>query len=153
MGKHPSWCGGTCPLSANCLWANITTWRNFDEGLDTQAVPHLANHPLPDQRCSCTMETCTPRTANTKDLLQREAVEVLDWPSRSSDLNLIVNLLCFIKRYSNDPNTIFRYVADLRFEVHRMWNGIPRALTRHFIHSCRRRVCNLLAARGDFIGN
>ena len=36
-------------------------------------------------------------------------------------------------------------------EVHRMWNDIPRASTRHLIHSCRRRVPDLLSARGDFI--
>ena len=31
-------------------------------------------------------------------------------------------------------------------------NDIPRAPTRHLIHSCRRHVRNLLHARGDFIG-
>ena len=53
---------------------------------------------------------------------------------------------------SNNASTIFRNVADLSFEVHRMWNDIPRASTRHFINSCRRHVRNLLVARGDFIG-
>ena len=52
----------------------------------------------------------------------------------------------------NNANTIVCNVADLRFEDHRMWNDIPRASTRHLIHSCLRRVPNLLAARGDFIG-
>ena len=41
---------------------------------------------------------------------------------------------------TNNPNTIVRNVADLRFEVHRMWNDIPRASIGHLIHSCRRRV-------------
>ena len=61
---------------------------------------------------------------NTKCLLCREAVEVLDWPSRNFDLNLIQNVLCFIRRYSNNPNTIVCNVADFRFKVYRMWNEI-----------------------------
>ena len=89
-------CCGIFPVIANCHWsgsmANTTAWRNFDEFLDTQAVPHLDIHPLQDQPCSCTMEPCTPHTANTKDLLRRDVVGVLDWPSRSSDLNVIENL-------------------------------------------------------------
>ena len=98
----PSWCCGTFPVISNCHWsrsrANMAAWWNFNEVLDTQAVPHFDKHPLQDQPCSCTMEPCTPHTANTKDLLRREAVGVLGWPSRSSDLNVIENLYCFIKR-------------------------------------------------------
>ena len=92
----PSWYCGTFPEIANCHWSrsrtNMTAWRNFDAVFDTQALPHLDNHPLQDQSCSCTMEPCTPHTAKTKDLLRREAVEVLDWPSRSSDFKVIENL-------------------------------------------------------------
>ena len=92
----PSRCCGTFPVISNCYWsrsrANMTAWRNFDEILDTQAVPHLDNHPLTDQQCSCMMEPRTPQTANTKDLLRREAMGVLDWPSRRYDLNMIENL-------------------------------------------------------------
>ena len=58
---------------------------------------HFENHPLQNQPCSCTMEPWTPHTANTNDLLRRKAVGVLDWPSRSSDLNLIKNFSCIIK--------------------------------------------------------
>ena len=45
----PSWCCGTFPVMANCHWLrsrpNMTAWRNFDDVLDTQAVPHLDNQP------------------------------------------------------------------------------------------------------------
>ena len=51
----PSWCCDTFPVIANCDWSrsrtNMTAWRNFNEILDTQAVPHLDNHPLQDQPC------------------------------------------------------------------------------------------------------
>ena len=92
----PSWCCNTFPAIANWHWwrsrANRSAWRNFDEVLCTQAVPHLDNYPLQEQPCSCTMEPCTPHTAKTNDLLRREAVEDLDRPSRSFDLNAIENL-------------------------------------------------------------
>ena len=69
------------------IYTAQTAWRNFDAVLDTQAVPHLDNQPLQEQPCSRTMEPCTPHTvwhtANTKDLLWREAVGVLVSPSRS----------------------------------------------------------------------
>ena len=109
---------------------------DFYDVLDTPAAPHLDNRPLQDHPFSCTMAPY---------LLRREATDGLDWPSRNFYLNLIGNVWCFIKLWSNNPNTIVRNVADLRFGVHRM-----RMTSLEHQPACRRRVRNLLAAWGDF---
>ena len=144
------WGSLNCKLPLVEIQGYINARRYCDEVLNTQAVPHLDNHPLQDQPIFM-HDGATPYTANvTKDLLCLEAVDVLNRPSRSPDLNPIENVWDFIKRELNNPNTIIRNVADLRVEIHRIWNDISQASTRHLIHSCRRRVRAVLAARGDF---
>ena len=71
-------------ISLNCklplveIQGNINAQRYCDEVLNTHAVPHLDNHPLQDQPIFM-HDWATPHTANvTKDLLRREAVDVLD---------------------------------------------------------------------------
>ena len=102
----PSWCCGTFPLIANRHWsrsrANMTAWRNFDKVLDTQALPHLDNHPLQDQPCSRTMKPCTRHTANTKELLRREAVRF--WIGQAEVLIKMRSKTCGAS--SNDNQTM-----------------------------------------------
>ena len=150
----PSWCCGTFPVIANSgSGANINAWRNFYEVLDTQAVPHLDNHPLQDQPYSCTMDPCRtlriPRTCCTEKLwkfwIGQAEIFIWIW-SKTYGKRMVLH------QTSINPNTIVCNLSDLCFEVHQMWNDIPRASTRHLIHSCRHRVRNPLAALGDFIG-
>ena len=123
----PSWCGGTFPLIANssrdtgqheCL---VDSWRApLHLSCATPWQPPAAGPAI------FMHHGTTPHSAHTEDLLlHREAVNVLDWPSRGPYLNLIENLWYFIKRWLNNPNTIIRNMADLRFDVQRLWTDIP----------------------------
>ena len=139
-----------CKLPLVEIQGNMNAQRYCDDVLTAHAVPHIDNHPLQDHPVYM-HDGATPHTAHiTQDLLRQEAVDVLDWPSRSPDMNPIENMWDYLKRELNSPNNIIRNVADLRFEIHRIWNDIPQASIRRLIYGCRRRVNALLAARGDF---
>ena len=91
------WCCDTFPVIANSRWsrsrANMNAWWNFHE-----VLPHINNYPLQDQPFPCTMEPRRtlriPRTCCT----EKQAVEVLDWPSLNLYLNLIENHLKITKQ-------------------------------------------------------
>ena len=78
----------------------------------------------------------------------REAVDVMDWPSTSPDLNPIEHLWDRVKRELNSPNNNIRNVADQQMEIQRIWNDIPRAAIRRLIISSRRRVEAVIVSRG-----
>lgn len=139
-----------CKMPLVEIEGNLNGRRYCDEVLDAHVVPHMDNHPLRD-RPIFMHDGAPPHTAHvSRDLLQREVVDVLDWPSRSPDLNPIENLWDFLKRELNNPNNIIRDANDLRMEIHRIWNDIPQQSIRRLVHSCRRRVRAVIDARGDF---
>ena len=119
-------------ISLNCylplveIQGNINARRYCNEVLNTQAVPHLNNHLLQDQAIFM-HDRATPHTANvTKYLLRREAVDTLDWPHRSPDLNPIENVWDFIKRELNNPNTIIvscQWVYELAQKLFVNWSS------------------------------
>lgn len=140
----------SCKLPLVEIRGNLNAQRYCDEVLDTHVIPHFDNHALRD-RPIFMQDGATPHTARvTMEMLQREAIEVLDWPSRSPDLNPIEHLWDHVKRELNNPNNIIRDIQDLRFEINRIWNDIPQARIRRLILSCRRRVAAVIAANGDF---
>ena len=62
----------------------------------------------------------TSHTANTEDLLRWEAVEILDWPSRSPDLNLIENMWYLINdnyAISTTSSLMLWWIYTLRFTL------------------------------------
>ena len=92
-----------------------------------------------------------PHTANvTNTLLQREAIDVMDWPSRSPNLNPIEYLWDHMKQQLNSPNNIIRNIAELRPEINRIWDDIPQAYIQRLIQSWRRHVAAVIASNGDF---
>ena len=127
-------------ISLNCklplveIQGNINARRYCNEVLNNQAVPHLNNHLLQDQAIFM-HDGATPHTANvTKYLLRREAVDGLDWPSRSPDLNPIENVWDFIKRELNNPNTIIvscKWVHELVPKLFVNWCGSTKIFRSH----------------------
>ena len=51
---------------------------------------------------------------------------------------------------AKQPNNIVHNAVELRAEIHRIWDDIPKYQTRRLINSCRRHVAAVIAARGDF---
>jgi transposase/DNA-binding CsgD family transcriptional regulator len=88
-------------------------------------------------------------SARTKDFFADQEVEVLDWPSKSPDLNPIENLWSIMSRrvYSNGRQ--FERVPDLKAALFEAWHSIPLALLDSLIASMPRRCLEVVAERGD----
>ena len=123
-GDAPPWCCGTFPVIANPHWSRSRANMNTGRNFYEALGTQVA-----------------PRSCRSFGLVKQKFL--LESGRKSVVLHQTI---------INNPNIIVRNVADLRFEVHRIWNDIPRAPTCHLIHNCRRRIRNLLAARGVFIG-
>ena len=96
-------------------------------------------------------DSAPSHTANvTSTLLQREAIDVMDWPSRIPDLNPIEHLWDHVKQQLNSPNNIIQSIAELRAEINRIGDNIPQAHIQRLIQSCRRHVAAVIASDGDF---
>lgn len=139
-----------CKLPLLDIEGNLNARRYCDDVLGASLVPHIDGHALRD-RPIFMQDGATPHTANiTRNLLQQEAIDVMDWPSRSPDMNPIEHVWDCIKRQLNSPNNNIRNLPELRAEIHRLWDDIPQAQIRRLIHSCRRRVAAVIASRGDY---
>lgn len=85
---------------------------------------------------------------NTRAFLENEDVEVMDWPSRSPDLNPIEHIWdqigVFLRDMDNPPTT----VPQLRQAVLQAWDAVRPENLRKLVRSMPRRVRATAAARG-----
>ena len=83
----------------------------------------------------------------TMDLLQRNNVNVLDWPAQSPDLSPIEHMWDMLGRRvrkSHDVNSL----ADLDRALHQEWRQIPVQDVNKLMNSMRKRCEAVIAARG-----
>ncbi|KAG4235586.1 hypothetical protein PC116_g16284 [Phytophthora cactorum] len=85
----------------------------------------------------------------TTEFFAEQQVEVLDWPSKSPDLNPIENLWSIMSRrvYNNEKQ--FDSVPQLVTALHEAWESIPIALLMSLIESMPRRCVEVVDRRGN----
>ncbi|GFU31978.1 transposable element Tcb2 transposase [Trichonephila clavipes] len=91
------------------------------------------------------------RTVAAEQLLEREDIERMDWPTRSPNLNPIEHVWDFLGRRlaarTLPPVTIW----ELRLALQDEWAAMPQQLIDTLILSMGRRCETCLAVRGDHI--
>lgn len=123
----------------------ITAARYIDQALRPHVIPHFARH----RNNVFQHDNARAHTARaTRDFLQQNGVNVMQWPALSPDLNPIEHLWDEIQRRINDviprPNT-----ADLlRQAFLRVWFQVPMAFINRLMHSMPRRCAAVIATRG-----
>jgi transposase len=81
--------------------------------------------------------------------LQRKGYKVMDWPSKSPDMNPIENLWGWLKgKLNNLPKA--RTAEELWDQIQQCWNNIPPELCARLVGSMPRRVACLKSARGGY---
>lgn len=122
---------------------NLNAVRYCDEIVVPVVVPFLLRHARLFQQ-----DNARPHTArHTQDVLRRNNVAVLPWPSKSPDLSPIEHMwdqLGHKIRKRNDVTT----VRDLERALHEEWRRIPLQVVRNLINSMRRRCAAVLAVNG-----
>jgi hypothetical protein len=88
-------------------------------------------------------------SARSMEFFDEQAVNVLDWPSKSPDLNPIENLWSIMSRrvYANGKQ--FERVPDLKAALFEAWEAIPIAMLESLISSMPRRSVEVIEKKGN----
>ena len=85
---------------------------------------------------------------DTPAILDQQDVEVMDWPARSLDMNLIEHvwdqMSVWIRDMDDPPST----VAELNNAARQLWAAVRLGRVRTLVESMPRHIRALLAARG-----
>ena len=90
---------------------------------------------------------------STRRLIAALGLELLDWPARSPDLNLIENLWQWLKNYVEDhhPDLQRLSLAALHTAIQEAWDAIPKDLLLRLAYSMPDRLRKAIAADGGCI--
>lgn len=86
----------------------------------------------------------------TKEWLERNKLQVLDWPAQSPDLNPIEHLWEHLKRRLADYESMPSGVHELWERVQVEWEKISKEECMHLIESMPRRIVAVLKAKGGY---
>ncbi|KAE9098573.1 hypothetical protein PF010_g15505 [Phytophthora fragariae] len=93
--------------------------------------------------------TSTHRSKRTKEFFAEEDIKVLDWPSKSSDLNPIENLWSIMSRRVYPNGKQYDSMPQLKAALFEAWNSIPTAMLVSLIESMPRRCVEVLDKKGN----
>ncbi|GFX23989.1 transposable element Tcb2 transposase [Trichonephila clavipes] len=91
------------------------------------------------------------RTVASKQLLESEDIERMDWPARSPDLNPIEHVWEFLGRRLAARTLPPVTIREIRLALQDKWAAMPQKLIDTLILSMGRRCETCLADRGDHI--
>ena len=84
-----------------------------------------------------------------KEFLQKNVPAVMDWPSKSPDLNPIENLWAVVKR--NVEKRKPKNLSELEEFLVEEWNNIPDSLLISLVDSMKQRCREVIERRGERI--
>ena len=70
----------------------------------------------------------------TRDFMQQNNVNVMNWPALSPDLNPIEHLWDEIQRRLNEEQSSLTTAAELLISFQRVWAGIPIAFLNRLVN-------------------
>ena len=86
----------------------------------------------------------------TKEWIQQNGIQVLDWPAQSPDLNPIEMLWINLKRRLANYEEISKGVQELWERVEVEWDKIPKEDCLNLIESMPKRIAEVLKAKGGY---
>ena len=83
-----------------------------------------------------------------REFFSEEGVQVLDWLSKSPDINPIENLCSIVSRKVHTNGTQFERVSELKAALIATWNAIPDATLAPLVRSMPRRCIEVIDKKG-----
>ena len=126
-------------------------WRVID--LHDMGIKVLARSRQLGIKRSTVYNILKRHTARPHDViqayLQNASIDVLLWPSKNPDLNIIENIWSHIARQTNSMNQMPRNAAELRQVAHTEWRQLTQTRIWRLIASIRRRLRAVVATQGE----
>jgi hypothetical protein len=85
---------------------------------------------------------------STKNWFSEQHILVLDWPSRSPDLNPIENLWGILVRSVYKNGRQFNSVSELKAAIKKAWTEIPDETLQKLVNSMRNRIFEVVLNKG-----
>ena len=135
----------------------VTPLCIFRENLTKELfVDILEGHLLPTAQVLyedgwCLQQDNDPKhtAAYTKQWLRDNAVQVLDWPSYSPDLNPIENIWGYLKRKLYQKNC--EKIEEMQLETVKIWNSMTHDLVQNYVTSMPTRIDMCIQRQGGKI--
>ena len=129
------WCGHVCPYIIK-LNGNLTAVRYQHEVLDTEVIPLFRKH-----RGMQLLHDGAPGhlARATTAYLNANNVNVVDFPLKSPDLNIIENIWDELNRPVRRTGAIQTTLNQLRANILNEWNNLPQNYVQRYVTSMRRR--------------
>ena len=140
-------CGRPCRrmcqqwLQTGLSWhlRRLTAQKYTDHILGPHVEPHIDNHVLAD-RVVFMQDVASPHAARISEgFLANAAIDVLLWPTKGRDINIIENIWSYISGRINGMNPLPRNTTELRAAVHSEWQSVTHARIRRLVTSVARR--------------
>jgi len=87
---------------------------------------------------------------STMNFLETKNVRVLDWPSRSPDLNPMENLWSELTHRVYGHGRQYRNKRELETAIHEEWSKIPLSTLRNLTDSMKNRIFQVVLNRGGY---
>ena len=140
-----------CKLPLLRVQGRLTGQRYRDEVLAAAVDPHLDTHPLrgPRDRPLFQQDNAPVHTARVcRDFLRTNSIDVMPWPSRSPNLNIIENVWSYIGARVNEMDVAPNTADELWIAIQGAWNDMPPEVVRRLVRSCRRRCVAVIEVAG-----
>lgn len=139
-----------CKLDLYVLNGNMTGLKYRDDVIQNIVVPHFDNHRLATRPVFMDDNARPHRARVVTDLLRQEAIDTLQWPAMSPDMNPIEHLWDVIGRKIQARNPPCQNLNQLRAALVEEWQRIPIGTLRRLVQGMRRRVAELYRKRGGY---
>ena len=118
------------------LTGNLTAARYQHEVLDTKVIPLLRNH----RGMQLLHDGAPAHLARvTTVYLNANNVNVVDFPPKSTDLNIIENIWDGLNSHVRRTDASWTTLNQLRAKVLYEWNNLPQNYVQRYVTSMRRR--------------
>lgn len=125
---------------------NLTAAGYRDQVLIPELLPFMAAQ---GPGLTFQHDNARPHTANlTRNFLRNAGINVMEWPSRSPDLNPIEHVWDVLGRRLRQVRNPPQNLQELGAMLVQIWRRIPQAVFRRIIQSMRRRCVAVVNAHG-----
>lgn len=128
------------------IHGNLTAAAYRDQVLTPELIPFMAAH---GPGLQFQHDNARPHTALlTRNFLQNAGINVMDWPSRSPDLNPIEHVWDALGRGLRELRNQPQNLQELGAALQDLWRRIPNHVFTNIRQSMRRRCMAVVNARG-----